>query len=481
MYPNTYLQAILVICLLLGLPLHGFAQSTVKDLPEMGDSSATLLSQEDEQRIGGEMMRQLSASGLLLNDPIVEEYIQNLGRKLASSAVTTRNQFQFFVVDAPSINAFAMPGGYIGVHSGLILASESESELAAVIAHEIAHVTQHHIARSVEKANQMNLPLTAAVIAAILLGGSDPQVANAALAASIGGAQQMQLDFTRANEKEADRVGMQLLAQSDYDPRGMSAFFSRLQSETRYYGSGVPEFLRTHPVTTSRIAEAEDRARRYPPKPGNNGINYLLVKSRLRLHRAKSIDELAQTVRTEKPSTDFEREAHQYLSALIQARQGNSAEARRILQTLLRRQPNRIAYIYTMAQLEAELGRFKAASDLYRRGLRLYPANPLLSLAHAHVLLQQKRYDEARELLETQIRKSPENAEAYRLLAELESAAGNKPASYLAQAEYYYLEGEAHSAIDQLNMAMRLQPEDYYASRIEARLRQIKEELSLRQ
>jgi len=445
----------------------------------MGDSSATVLSIADEQRIGKEMMQQLKSSGMVLDDPIANEYIQNLGHTLSSAAVTPQNHFHFFIVNAPSINAFAMPGGYIGVHQGLILASETEDELAAVLAHEIAHVTQHHIARSVEKANQMSLPVTAGVLAAILLGGSNPQAANAALAATMGGSQQMQLDFTRANEKEADRVGMQLLATSDYDPRGMGEFFSRLEEKTRYAGNGAPEFLRTHPVTTNRLAEAENRASLYPKHHRDNSIDYLLIKSRLRLNQAGSnLDKLQKELDNEQPKTAREREAQQYLSALIQEKQGQITTARKTLTTLRQRHPQRIAYIYALATLERQQGKYSEADRIFTEGLNQYPGNTLLSLARAENLIEAKNYTQARQQLERILRTAPENTQAYQLLAQVEDASGNKAAYYLAQAEFYYLSGEPHSALDQLNMAKRLTPlPHYFAVRIDARLKSIKQEL----
>ncbi|MCW8840709.1 MAG: M48 family metalloprotease [Gammaproteobacteria bacterium] len=461
-------------------PLH--AQQETGMLPEMGDSSSTLLSQEDELRIGREMLHSLEKNGAIIQDPIVAEYIESVGHSLSSAAITDRNHFHFFTVNASSINAFAMPGGFIGVHAGLILASESESELAAVVAHEIAHVTQHHIARGVEQANQMNLPMTAAVIAALLLGGGDPQVANAALAATMGGAQQMQIDFTRANEKEADRVGMQLLASSDFDPRGMSGFFAKLQSESRYYGDGVPEFLRTHPVTTSRIAEAEDRARQYPLRLSDNSIQYLLVKARLRLMLAKSLDTLSSELEAEAPTDANEREAHRYLQALVQKKNGNVAAARERLTALLEQNPGRIAYIHELGQLESSEGEHQRASELYLEGLEQYPGNALLTRAYCKTLITDGKHDKARKSLETLLRNRPNDSEAYRLLARLEAESGNLAASYLAQAEYYFLKGEPHSAIDQLNQAKRLSPlPDYFAARIEARLKQLKEELARHQ
>jgi beta-barrel assembly-enhancing protease len=457
-----------------------YAQNGNSALPEISDSSATLFNREDEQKIDREMMNQLLHSGELLNDPIVNKYIQELGQSIGSLAENDRNRFHFFVLKDQNINAFAMPGGHIGINAGLILASRTESELAGVIAHEISHVTQHHIARSVEKANQMNLPLTAAVIAAILLGASgNPQAANAAIAASIGGSSQMQLDFSRAHEKEADFIGIKLLARAGYDPQAMGNFFARMQEETRYYGAGVPEFLRTHPVTTSRIAEAEDRARQFDSQHKGNSIHYLLAKARLRLLSAKSIDNLEREVATEKGGNRQEKEVHRYLQALIMQRKGESKEARADLQALLAAHPDRIAYILALAELERSKNNGQAALTLYRKGLHQYPGNPLLTLSMAECQISLKHNDAARKLLQQMTRKQP-TAEAYHLLADLEAQANNMAASYLARAEYYYMINEPHSALDQLNSAKRLPNlANYFALRIDARLKQITEEIDM--
>lgn len=471
---------ILLLLLASLVTLNPASAQPTSDLPEMGDSSSSVLSAEDELRLGKETVRKLQDSGAIIDDPIITEYIQQLGSQLASGADDPLVHFTFFVVNASSINAFALPGGFIGVHAGLIVASESEDELASVIAHEIAHVTQHHIARSVEKANKMNLPMSAALIAAILLGGSDPQVANAAIAATLGGSQQMQLNFTRANEEEADRVGMQLLAASDFDPHGMASFFSRLESESRYYdGSGVPEFLRTHPVTTARIAEAKDRASHYPSVMRRDSHYYGLVKARLRMQLAASPDEVLKQLDAAKSSRHSNSEYDSYLYALAFEKQGKISAARRQYEALLKRYPDRIAFIYGLAQLETGQGQFDKAAKLYRRGLRQYPGNELLTLALADTLYEKKELASARELIQQQLVRTPRSSKAYKLLARVEAADGHQAASHMAQAEYYYLTGEPRSAISQLNTAKRENPLDlYHASRIDARLKQIKDELA---
>lgn len=470
-------SALITLCMI-GLVFTPCRAQTLSDLPEMGDSSSTILSAEDEMRIGKEMMRQLKANGAIIDDPIINEYIQNLGAKVAAGAASTTTRFTFFVVNANSINAFAMPGGFIGVHAGLLLASKTENEVASVIAHEIAHVTQHHIARSVEQANSLNLPMTAAVIAAILIGANDPQLANAAIAAAMGGGQQLQLNFTRANEHEADRVGMQLLAASDYDPHGMADFFSRLQQESRYYGSGIPEFLSTHPVTTTRIAEAQERAAKYPPKATTDSPYYALVRARLRLRFSTSPSALLQQLKTDTSEGKKVTESDTYLLALLHEKAGDIDASRALYKGLLAKAPGRIAFIHSLAELENRQGNDKEALKLYRQGLKIYPGNTLLNLALAETLIRQHDFQSARELVQQQLVRNQASAEAYRILAKLEAASGNQAASHLAQAEYYYLSGELHSAIDQLNTAHRQSSLDlYHLSRIEARLQQLKDEL----
>lgn len=450
-------------------PLAVFAQGGYANLPEMGDRATTVLDADTADQIGEMMMKRIQAQGKLSDDPLVNDYIQRLGQNLVSASAASTQPFRFFVINERSINAFAMPGGYIGIHSGLLLASHSENELAAVMAHEIAHVTQHHIARSVEKAQQMNLPLTAAVIAAILLGASDPELGNAALAASMGASTQMQIDFTRANEKEADRVGMQLLAAAGFDPRGMADFFLRLQQESRFASDGVPEFLRTHPISSARMAEAQERAERYPSVERQDSINYQLTKARLMLQHGRTAELITQ-LEQEDPRLRLGDEATRYLRALLHQRQRNYSKARGILQALHQEAPQRIAYIDGLGRLEVADGKFEQAITHYQTGLEYYPANELLIVGLAESLMAAGEHQQAREILQQQLKRH-RSAQVLRLLAMAEAALGNKVASHIAQAEYHLLLNEPHSAHDQLQTARRQGPvDDYHAARIDAHL-----------
>ena len=251
----SYRNLKIVSLVLLSLVLPGTQSRAVTtlDLPEIGDSAGSVISPEFERRLGQAFMRQVRQQVKIVQDPEVESYIQSIGYQLVAQSDTNTQPFTFFIVDDPQINAFAAPGGVIGVNSGVILNSRTESELAAVMAHEIVHVTQRHMARTIEDAGKFSLPIAAAMIGAILLGTQSAEAGSAALAIISGASIQHQINFTRTNEEEADRVGMQLLARSDYDPRGMPAFFERLQQSSRYYRGQAPEFLQTHPLTPAAV------------------------------------------------------------------------------------------------------------------------------------------------------------------------------------------------------------------------------------
>ncbi len=225
------------------------------DLPDLGDVSATVLSPMQERQIAEQILQQVATSPEVVQDPEISDYITTLGSKLVENGPDRRQEFNFFVVQDSSINAFAMPGGVIGVHTGLILAANTESELASVLGHEIGHVTQRHLARMIASQKYDMFKNIAGIALALLIARSNPQLASGAMATSSAIGIQNQLDFTREHEREADRIGMQILESGGFDVRGMPAFFSTLQRNNRAAESNAPGFLRTHPVTTERIAD----------------------------------------------------------------------------------------------------------------------------------------------------------------------------------------------------------------------------------
>jgi len=463
------------------LLLPGLAAAQEVSLPDIGDSGASTSTPEHEHRIGQAALNSLRRQHAVLSDPVVENYIQDLGYTLVSASDTQERQFHFFVVDDSGINAFAMPGGYIGVNYGLILDTQSESELAAVMAHEIAHVTQRHYARSFEAYKGAGLATAAALIAAIILGGKSDQAGQAgqAAAASIAaGSAQSQLNFTRANEKEADRIGIKLLDKAGFNPGAMAGFFERMQQSTRLYGAELPEFLRTHPVTTARIADARNRAAQMPHHRVHEHKAYFLVRARLRVLTASDTQSLVEGFKQDLAKGSYlDEDAERYGYALALTKAGNYRQALAQIHRLLTKDPQRIAYRVAAAQAEAGAGHSDKALATYRQALQLNPYNPVLSHYYATELLQAGQARQASEFLHDYLQNATPTADIYHLLARAEGQAGNSIDSQMALAEYYHARGELHEAIRQLHSARRGNDLTFYqSSRIDARLKEFENE-----
>jgi Putative Zn-dependent protease, contains TPR repeats len=451
----------------------------VVELPTIGDPWGQVISPQQERRLGQEFMRRLRHQVSLIDEPEIQEYIQFLGYSLVAHSDDPTQEFTFFIVDHPSINAFAAPGGYIGVNSGLITAAESESELAAVLAHEIAHVTQRHVARSFDAARQLSLPSAAVLIAAILLGTQSPELGQAALTVGIAGSTQSQLNFTRANESEADRVGIQILARAGFDPRSVPTFFERLQKASRLYGDGPPEFLRTHPVTVSRIADSRSRAEQYPVKPLREQLSFELVRAKLQVKAEQNPAKAAEKFAARLESGQYRNEsATRYGYALALHATRNYTGAREQLQRLLGEDPDEIAYRIALAKVEEAAGHLSRAFKIYSETVELYPGNHPVTVAYSQALITAQKGAEAQRLLQAHIRSRAPDPTLYQLLARAAGQAGMRADAFEAIAEYYYLNGDTPTAIEQLRLALRTLGESYYeTARIQARLRELQHEL----
>ena len=451
------------------------------DLPDMGASVDSVLSPQQEKAIGKSFMRRVRAYMNVVDDPQVANYVQSLGDTLAASTDERHSGFTFFVVGSKAINAFAAPGGYIGINSGLITASHTESELAGVLAHEIAHVTQRHIARRFEAANRMTGPMLAAMAAALLVGTQNPEAGLAAASAAQGAAAQMQLDYTRANEMEADRVGIVTLANAGFDPKGMPDFFERLQRASRYY-TRPPEFLSTHPVTANRIADTRGRAEQYPPTKRLTSQDFYLVQAKLRVYTAKNPKEAVEYYREAlKTGQHANRIAARYGYALALDRAGKRNKARSAMRRLYELSPDTIPFRAELARLEMTLGNPDEATALYEDGLALYPGNRQLLEGYLAALLQLGHADKARRLIRDYERYNELNPTLFQLLAQSEQEAGDPVEAHIAMGEYHYMMGSLRRAVDQYKRALKQGPKDYYqASRVEARLETLKAEVNAR-
>lgn len=469
----------LTLSLTLSLALYAGAQHAVEidklDLPDLGDSSGTLLSPAQEQEFGEEFFRQLHAQVKINEDPEIQHYIESVGKSLVANSDNPSYPFHFFVVTDNSINAFAGPGGYIGVNAGLITLTEEESELASVMAHEIAHVTQRHLYRSIEAAQRLSIPTMAATLAAILIGSQSAELGQAAIMAAQAGNVQFQINFTRDHEQEADRVGMQTLSQSHFDPRSMPTFFERLQQASRYYGkdgrgNDVPEFLRTHPVTESRIADTRGRAENYAYRQYPSSTAYLLARAKLQVANDVNNSLLHTFESRLKQGTEDQRAVARYGLALIALKNHDFKQTEKLLGELIQQYPEQEQYATALARTALEAKDYPKALSLFKSSTQRFPTNEAVQIEYVNVLLKVGQAEPARKILHTLL-KTRTQPRYYSLLAQAYGAL-KKPAElhrYLA--EFYYATGDTDSAILQIKLAKKTKELNIYlASILEDRL-----------
>lgn len=424
------------------------------DLPDIGSSGDAVWSQSEEYRIGLSVVRQLREQGQILEDPEVTEYIQSVGSRIAAQATEGGQRFTFFVVKDGGINAFALPGGFIGVNYGLILATENESQLASVLAHEIAHVTQRHIARSVRAQGRQSLATTAMVVAGILLGAmAGGDAAQAAIAIAQGSAIQQQINYTRSNEYEADRVGISFLASAGFDPFEMPEFFEIMGRRNTVVGQQVPEFLMTHPVTTNRIAESRNRATSYPRKNVSSSLGYELIRERVRVVGGASDDDL----RPYYEARGGQRRAslgEQYGAAIAELRTGHASDATATLGKLYADHDGNPMLAASLGEAQMAAGDADAAFATFRSALRVSPRNVPLTVRYAQALLKADRAREAHMVLLDLFNNVMPTPEQIRLTAMAASAAGDTGDAYYYMSEYHIASGNLPLSIQQLELAL---------------------------
>ena len=445
------------------------------ELPDIGDPTGTLMTPQQEAELGAAFYRNLHAKLDIITDPEVLDYIQSVGARLAASSDTPAQQFTFFVVNDPVINAFAGPGGYIGVNSGLILLSEEESELASVLAHEISHVTQRHLFQTFQAASRLSIPTALAMLGAALIGAkAGGQGAQAAMMAAQAASQQYQINFTRDNEVEADRVGMQILSKSEFDPRAMPAFFERMQQSTRFAGNRIPEFLLTHPVTTARISDTRDRSEHFAYRQYPDSMAYQIIRAKLRVITAPSLrNALAYFLTLHNRGTRQQQDVIAYGSAVAQSRLGQADAARAILQRLVQTYPHQSQFMNALAGVEMDARNFTKAAQLYELALQRFPDNQAMTLNYVRALLNTNQAAKVRQILHDYLKHHKPTPDVYELLAETYNKLGNEGESHRYYAEGYYQLGQTKSALLQLQLAKRAAGNNFYLnSVIDERLEQ---------
>lgn len=470
----------LVLSLCLGLaPLQAWSIGG-HDLPDIGAASGNLFTPAQEKQLGKTFMRYVRATQPVITDPLLDDYINKLGNSLVEHSQGQGSKFSFFLVDSPQVNAYAGPGGYIGVYAGLVLTTESESELAAVLAHEIIHVTQKHLQRAWYAASNMSLLQGAALVAAIILGATAG--GDAAVAATMGtqaAMQQQQINFTRQNEKEADRLGIRILYDAGFDPRAMPGFFTRMGRANRSYGRELPEFLRTHPVTNSRIADSLGRAEKYPYRQHPDSIRYLLLRAAL---REQGFDKAGQAViyfRTLLEEGRYRnRAAAQYGLSLALLRNDQHQDASAKLRKLMQENPDTLEYVITASRADMEAGNKKRAIKLLEQSSHKFPLSYPLQVTLAEHYLRADKTKEAYKKLKLLVSLQPENTHIFKLLARAAADLGNKAESHEFMAMHYYLNGTLEPALLQLKIALRIPGLDFYqTARLESQLKKVQAEV----
>ena len=458
--------------------LSAGAPAATSELPDIGSPADAVLPQSAEAQLGRSIMRTIRRQGVIVDDPELTEYIQSLGHRLAAHVSHGEHEFEFFVVDNPTINAFALPGGYIGVHTGLIAATANESELAGVLAHEIAHVTQRHIARAVH-ANQRSSLISLATMLGAVLAAAAADAGGEAIEAAVMTGQalqiQNQINFTRSNEYEADRVGIATLAQAGFDPNGMADFFATMSRAGGPSAARVPEFMRTHPVTSARIAEARGRARSIASGGQTMSTGYGLAKARI---AARTRNKASVTTIAHEPVSSNEDFAA-YERALVLIDDFHHAAAVPIFRRLVDEHPDVIAYRIGLGQSLAGSDDHAAALEVLEEASELFPRNVPLSVRYAEVLIDHGQPGKAHDLLLDLFNNVPPTLDQVRLIAQAAIDAGETAEAHYYMSEYNIMLGDLARSISLLRKALDLpEVEPIQVARFEARIALVEEYLS---
>lgn len=477
--PQLLLTTLLTGCLLIPAGIQADSLST--QLPDIGKVGSSVLSPRAEQQLGQEFMRSVRSSLKLLDDRPTTAYLQGLADRLASSHQGEHAPITVFLVDDPSINAFAGPGGFIGIHTGLLLSAQTEDELASVMAHEIAHVTQRHLVRAFRDNQRMSLPTMGALIAAMVLGSTNPQVGEAVLASAVANSAQQQLTHSRGSEQEADNIGLEMLVNANFSPYAMVDFFETLQNKQGFTEFAAPEFLRTHPLTVGRIADARNRAAQFGPQAFGDSAYFSLIQARTAAltQRPWPTRHGSAAAKTHNP---YHPLAPQYFQALSDAGQGNFDTARETLLQLVKSNEHPVLFRYSAAQLELAANQPQKAHDLLKESLALLPGNLSLIELYTESLLRLQQPEPALRLLKATLRKYPEQFHLFRPYAQAANALGQESEAYRALAELHYAQGNLHQAVDYLEKALRTPNlATYDRLSLQARQDMLKAEVSLQE
>lgn len=447
----------------------GFSQSD--NLPVLGDSVSGVITTQQEYEMGREMLRSMRAQTPTLSDPLIEEYIANLTYHLAANSPLTDTRLEFLLIDSEQLNAFAAPGGIVGVNAGLFLFAENEGQFASVLSHELAHISQRHYARRIQEAQSNSVANIATTLAALLVLAT---VGGDAGQAALGVSQSVMLDnqlrFSRNNEEEADRVGIRTLYNAGFEPDDMAGMFENMM-QMRTGSRRIPEFLSTHPLDENRVADARNRALALPDVERIPDVEFLLMKQRAEQHFNDNYAGRISDLRFALPQLNgVEEDAARYGIALAQLKSGQYPAATESLAPLLAKDPNRISYVMLEAEIARSAGNLDKALDILQENLSINPSNYPLSLARAQTLEEAGRYREAVAAYKALSDQRPTDINIWYQLAELRGLIGDISGVHQARAEYFFGIGEFGRARDHLNLALQERNDPLTTARIRQRL-----------
>ena len=460
--PTSYLAALLSVLVL--LPSQNTLAKNDIRLPSLGDASSAIVSPAVERALGQKWQRMYRSQVPTSSDPLITDYLQQLLAQLAQTSQLSDRRLDLILVENASMNAFAVPGGVVGVHTGLFLFAENEHQLASVLSHELAHLSQRHFARGVEAQQNSSIPSMAALLGSLVLAatvGGDAGIAamTAVQAASL----ESRLRFSRQNEQEADRIGMINMVNADMNPQAVPAMFESMMRATRYTRR-PPEFLLSHPVTENRIADSRNRAAQYPEKQYVNNLDYHLMQARIQLKHEVTPQGAVKRFRSEMDGKTLSQDGSRYGLVLALTDSRETKQAWQELQPLLAKEPTKVTYQIAAVDILIANNEFAKALKRLEAQLVTHPENHPLNVRYAETLMKAGRYAQSEGVLKQYSRKRPKDDYVWYLLAEVHGLAGNIVGVHQARAEYFILNGVYDKAQKQLRNALKLSRASYHTT-----------------
>jgi len=446
------------------------------DLPELGDRVSGAVSSDEEKAIGEMFLQQVYSNAPLISDPIIFEYTEHLIYRLSEYSQVKDRYFKILLIDDDSLNAFAAPGGIIGVNGGLFLYSDNEGQFSSVLAHELAHLSQRHFARNVLKSQDSNLASALVMVSSIAIA----LISNNPNAMAVGPAilQSQSLRYSRLFEKEADRVGFANLIKAGYHPESMGEMFENMNEIRRLSGDLPPEFLLTHPLSSSRISDAFNAAENLPTEgTKKNSLEFSLVKARLEIYY-EDISQNSLRKFRERVNQD-PTESNLYGLALAHQKNNNYEESLELINKLISSYPKNLVLNNTKVDFLFESGKYEDALVHVNKFLEISPRNYPLSISKSKILLSMERYFESEEIIRDQLLRKNNNPDLWLLLSEIQRSSKNIIGYHQSRAEYFLLLGQNERALNQLEFALKLTQNNFQVSdRIMTKIVEIKKEIN---